>query len=414
MNETDRQGRRWLLRLQSALVLPIARGVYLLIALTCLVVVIGGIFYVVFLQASTVGQPKLVAVPPADQAGEPLLDASDRAVDLALVQARLEPPSAVRFNVTAGTLSAPPSEGQVLGHFVAETPNGLAPFPEGVSLIGGPDAELFERVSDGAVKRVGLAARAALVTELSAMLENIGEPTSRSFTVRVVARDKYGLASAPVELSFPLRLAPAPPPASAAASAPTVEPEPTPLQAIARDIARTVEPEVNPAHFAAYKVAEQVPGRCGTDASDQRFITNYRRAFDEVRPRLTASNVDAFYLGLCEAWESVLEQEAAEAEQLEEQYWAERQAAEYAREQALARNRDLMNQHERHVLEARARTWVTLSVIGGALGIFLSVALVLAFLALEGHSRAVRAAMEAMVKLTEQGRATAATTPSHP
>ena len=413
MNETEGQGRRWLLRLQSALVLPIARGVYLLIAMTCLVVVIGGILYVVFLQVSTVGQPALVAVPPADQAGEPLLDASDRAVDLALVQARLEPPSAVRFNVTAGTLSAPPSESQVLGHFVAETPNGLAPFPEGVSLIGGPDAELFERVRDGAGKRVGLAARAALVTELRDTLRDITEPTSRSFTVRVVARDTYGLPSAPAELSFALRLAPAPP-AAPATSAPTVEPEPTPLQAIARDIARTVEPEVNPAHFAAYKVAEQVPGRCGTKASDQRFLTNYRRAFDEVRPRLTASNVDAFYLGLCEAWQSVLAQEAAEAEQLQEEYWAARQAAEYAREQALARNRDLMNQHERRVLEAQAQSWVTLSVIGGALGIFLSVALVLAFLALEGHSRAVRAAMEAMVKLTEQGRATAASTGSHP
>lgn len=412
MSETDRQGRRWLLRLQSALVLPIARGVYLLIALTCLVVVIGGILYVVFLQASTVGQPTLVAVPPADQVSEPRVDASDRAVDLALVQARLEPPSAVRFNVTAGTLSAPPSEGQVLGHFVAETANGLAPFPEGVSLIGGPDAELFERVRDGAQKRVGLAARAALVNEIRDTLRDITEPTSRSFTVRVVARDTYGLASPPVELSFTLRLAPA------AASAPTVEPEPepepTPLQAIARDIARTVEPEVNPAHFAAYKVAEQVPGRCGTNASDQRFLANYRRAFDEVRPRLTASNVDAFYLGLCEAWQSVLEQEASEAEQLQEEYWAKRQAAEYAREQALAQNRDLMNQHERRVLEAQAQSWVTLSVIGGALGIFLTVALVLAFLALEGHSRAVRAAMEAMVKLTEQGRATTATTPSHP
>ena len=119
-------------------------------------------------------------------------------------------------------------------------------------------------------------------------------------------------------------------------------------------------------------------------------------------------------MGLCEAWQSVLEQESAEAERLQEQYWAERQAAEYAREQALTQNRDLMDQHQRHVLEAQAQTLVTLSVIGGALGIFLTVALVLAFLALEGHSRAVRAAMEAMVKLTEQGRATAASTPSHP
>jgi hypothetical protein len=110
----------------------------------------------------------------------------------------------------------------------------------------------------------------------------------------------------------------------------------------------------------------------------------------------------------------VLAQEEAASEQLRKQYWAERRQAEQARDQALARNRDLMNQHERRLLEAQAQTRLTLSVIGGALGIFLAVALVLAFLALEGHSRAVRAAMEAMVRLSEQGRATGTSMPSKP
>jgi TctA family transporter len=67
----------------------------------------------------------------------------------------------------------------------------------------------------------------------------------------------------------------------------------------------------------------------------------------------------------------------------------------------LAHNNELLRQHESRVSRARTQTAVTLSAVGGALTLFLSVALVLAFLAIEGHSRAIRTAMESMVRLTE-------------
>ena len=75
------------------------------------------------------------------------------------------------------------------------------------------------------------------------------------------------------------------------------------------------------------------------------------------------------------------------------------------RRRALAENQSRLQAHEAKVFAAKARSAVALSVIGGALAIFLSVALVLAFLAIEGHSRAVRAAMESLVRLSQEGKA---------
>ena len=64
MSDGDQPGRRWFLRMQSTYVLPLARGICLLIALACLIAAIGGIGYVVFLQASILAQPASVPVPP--------------------------------------------------------------------------------------------------------------------------------------------------------------------------------------------------------------------------------------------------------------------------------------------------------------------------------------------------------------
>ena len=404
MKESDRSGKRWFLQIQSTYVLPLARGIYLLIALACLLTVIGGVIFAVYLQTSIARQPSTVPVPTPYQGTATVGDTSAPEVDLAVIGNRLEPPTNIRFVVTARTITKPPVEGTVLGHFIADTPNMLAPFPEGVSILGGRDAELFERIRDPAQERIGLAARAALAAEIAEALLDIKEQTSQTFEVRVVARDKYGMTSVPTDLSFALKLGPAL--ASPAAPVPEAQaepqPEPTELQTIAREIARIVEPEVNPDHFAAYKTAVKVPGRCGTSDDDETFVSNYRRALEGMRPRLSASNVEAFYAGLCEAWKGVLEREAAERERAEQKQYAARRVADEARARAQAHNAQVLQEHSARVLDAKAQTAVAMSVIGGALAIFLLIALVLAFLAIEGHSRAVRAAMESMVRMTEE------------
>jgi hypothetical protein len=168
-------------------------------------------------------------------------------------------------------------------------------------------------------------------------------------------------------------------------------------------VARIVEPEVNPAHFAAYRTALQAPSRCGASDSDGFFIANYRRALEEVRPRLTAANVEALYSGLCDAWKEVLAQEAAAQAQFEQQRLAAQRAANEERERAQAQNYDLQRRHAAQVTEAKESTQQAMAVVGGALALFLTTALILAFLAIEGHSRAVRSAMEAMVQIAQGG-----------
>lgn len=404
MRDGSQSGRGWLLGVQSAFVLPLARGIFLLVALGCLIGVIGGTAYLVYLRASIASEPMEMPVPPPYQGSNPGVDRSKRVVDLAAIGTRLEAPANIRLSVTAGTITEPPKIGAVIGRFIADTPNSLAPFPDGVSLLGGRDAAFFDRVSDGHGQAVALAARPDLVAEIDAALSDIKQETNRTFQIRVVARDKYGITSAPVDLSFDLKLAPKPA-RTTETPAPQVQSEATELQRIAREIAQTIEPEVNPQHFSAYNAALVVPGRCGSSETDVSFLSNYRRALDEMRPRLTSANVEAFYTGLCDAWGAILEREQAELEHLRAEQAAARRQAEEVRYRAQAHNDELWGEHRAKVFAAEAQSAVTLSVIGGALAIFLSVALVLAFLAIEGHSRAVRTAMEAMVRLSQEAKA---------
>lgn len=408
MNETEGLGPRWLLRLQSAYVLPLARGIYLLLALGCLLAVIAGILFILYLQAATARGPALVQMPPPYRAAVPTAAVPEPGMDLGLVRTHLDPPSNIRFVVTTDALTAAPAEGTILGHFAADTPNGLAPFPDGISILGGRDADLFARVRDGAGQGIALAARPALAAEIAKALKDAKAGTSRPFEIRVVARDRFGSVSAPADISFALTLGYGPP---AVPPTPDTVPEATTteLQTLARDIARLLEPEVNPAHFSAYRTALQVPGRCGADDSDRNFLEGYRRALEEVRPRLTKANVEAFYTGLCEAWKKALQRQVEAQERVQQQQRAALQAADEARYAARTRNDELRQAHEAEVAAAKVQTVVTLSVVGGALAVFLALSLLLAFLAIEGHTRAVRAAMESMVRIAEEGRSTGST-----
>jgi hypothetical protein len=112
---------------------------------------------------------------------------------------------------------------------------------------------------------------------------------------------------------------------------------------------------------------------------------------------------------LCEAWKKALQRQADSQERAQQQQRAAQQAADEARYAARTRNDELRQAHEAEVAAAKVQTVVTLSVVGGALAVFLALSLLLAFLAIEGHTRAVRAAMESMVRIAEEGRSTGST-----
>lgn len=382
-------------RFPSVLVLPVARAIYLFIALISLVVVAGGIVFAVYLQLSTAGQPRTIPVPPPYQGSLSVPNPPLEALDLSVVGARLKPPTSIRFVVTAGVIATPPKQGTVLGYFVADTVNQIAAYPDGVSILGGTDAERFVRALDQKSNKAGLALTPMLASELAEALRDIKEEQQRSFQVRVVMRDQFGTSSAAEDVAFSLRLAPAP----AAGPEPKLDSmaEPTELQKIAGEVAKIVEPAMNPARVSAYAKAQLVPRRCGASDGDQIFLADYRRAVEDTRSKLNAANVDAFYTGLCDAWKEVLQTQAAAQEQAEQLARAERDQAEQARASAEEQNRYLQQQHAAWAYQATAYTGVTLSVIAGALGIFLCVSLVLAFLAIESHSRAVRLAIQTLV-----------------
>jgi hypothetical protein len=406
MKDSDGPGRRWFYIVQSMYVLPIARGIYLLIALVSLLAMIGGSVFAVYLQTSIASRPETIPVPPSYSGAAVTVDASARTVDLARVGARLGPPTNIRFVATTGIITEALGQSPVLGHFAADTPNQLAPYPDGVSILGGRDAELFERVLDKDRQMIGLAPREALAQEITEGLRDIKAPKSRTFEIRVIARDRYGITSTPTDLSFTIQFGPKL--GAGAQPQPAVQPEaqraPTELQKVAREIAQILEPTVNPAYFSAFEAAAKAPSRCGASDSDQTFIANYRRALNEVRSQLTASNVEAFYLGLCDAWKDALQREAAARDRAEQERQAERRRADEARERAQAHNNELLQRHADKVHQAQALTLQAVSVVGGALAIFLSISLVLAFLAIEGHSRAVRTAIESLARMSEERR----------
>ena len=383
------------LRILSGVVLPTARTVYLLVALGSLLTVLGGIVYILILQASTAGQPTTRPLPPAYSGPAPSANTSDIRPDPGLVSARLDPPSDIRFVVTTNVLTAPPPIGQALGRFQAATANGLAPYPDGISILGGPDAQLFERVAT-TNQGVALAPRAALVQQIGDALDGLNAETTRTYTLRVVARDRFGILSAPTDVSLSLRLAPKPTAPQQPEPA-RADPELTPIQVIARDIARIIEPEVNPDHFSAYRAAQEVPETCGADPQDREFLHIFSTAVTAHRDRLTAANIQAFYSGLCAVWADLAERREAAQEDADAAYEAAWQAAEQARDRVRSANDRAIAEHEARRNHATAQTLVTLSIVGGAFGLFLSVSLVLAFLAIENHSRAMRNAIEAVI-----------------
>jgi hypothetical protein len=364
---------------QGEIVLPTARTIYLAIACISLLACVIALLVALVFQMQSGRSASQVSVPG------PYV-AQVKPIDLGTVRARMSPPTGVRFVATQGIISSPIGDDTILGYFTAETPNGLASFPNDISILGGPDAPLFEPVGSsypGPGTHTALRPGPQLIAEIDAELSALTAPKARRFSLIAIARDAFGNASSPVTITFSIVYGPS----TAAAGAPAEHL--TELQRLARDIALMLDPTRIPPNYYMdlYQHALREPERCSVDATNYTFVAQYRQAFEQLRTALAPQNIDAFYEGVCDAWrQSVSNAQAAE------------QNANAARASAIARNMALEAEAAIGNSAAKALRDIALGVAGSALIAFITISLFLAFLAMENHSKAMREAVEILAK----------------
>jgi hypothetical protein len=363
--------------LQSELVLRTARGFYLIAALISLAAIVLAALVAVLAQGSTlrfaIDQPVPNVNPPQTEA-----------IVVEDVAARLVPPQNLRFVQDPQIISFSVVEGQALGYFEAQTPNRLAFYPDDFDVVGGEHASLFQLSRHPGSGRAGLRASAALAQALNAAQAGLSTTAQQQYSLRVIARDQVGQVSQPADLTITLLLGPpgaAPPQPQAPAAAPLTD-----LQALAREIALVVDPAQTDVFFDTVRSALRTPRLCGAENSPE-FVAQYRRGFEGVRDSINQANVSLFYRGVCDAWANAIARGEA-------RYMQERAAA----DEIIARNLAARIALEGQKMMARMVRNVAIGIAGTALAIFLTVALFLAFLAMEGHSKALREAVEAIAQ----------------
>ena len=180
-------------------------------------------------------------------------------------------------------------------------------------------------------------------------------------------------------------LAYGPPQAAPAPEQPRAAELPAELLAIAEGIAVKADPQRTDVYFETKRRALSLPDECGTTAQDGAFIAQYRLAFDHARPRLTATNVGPFFAGMCQAWGDAVQRGTDAAAQSQAE-----------RAKVIAHNFTERAKLALQKAVAKQIRNVALFFMLAAFAAFLTVALLLAFLAMEGHSRALRAAVESL------------------
>ena len=364
-------------RVQSDLVLRTARGFYLIVACISLGLILLGVIVAVIAHATTyrftLDQPVPEVRPPQAEA-----------IALEDVAARLSAPHNLRFVQDPPVIDFVISAGQPLGYFEADTPNGLPSYPNDFELVGGEHAGFFSFDRHPGNRRSGLRATAALAEHINGHRANLTTTAAQQLNIQVVARDSAGQRTQPTDITVSLLIGP--PGSAPPEPAPTQAPAdaPTPLQALAREVALAIDPNQTDVYFDVLRRALQTPRRCGARDSDE-FVTQYRRGFEHVRGALNANNVDLFFRGVCDAWTNAIARGEA-------RYNEEQAAANAIAQRNLERRMELEGQK----ILARTVRNISLGVVGSALLAFLTVALFLAFLAMEGHSKALRDAVEAI------------------
>lgn len=358
---------------QSLWVLPAARRLYLVGAIiavgaTLLGVVIALAFQLLSLKgADTEAVPEATAVAPSP-------------IDLAALDKLFQGPTDI--STATFQLIRPVQAGAPVARLSAQSRAGVASFPEGYQLIGGRDAELVLDARDpyesGGTILVATERYAAM---LNAVPE--GTTTTRTLQIRVVATDRNGSVSRPATLEF----APSFDPPKPAAQTQVEEiGGPESLRAIATILASIAAQRGTPEWFDAFDYAMKQPDRCGA-VNNEAFIKEYDRSLRHLKPKLTATNLRTFYSGVCNAWQEQINAArlaGAEAERARMEVIARNMAAETTAAVAQSASRGVRN--------------TALAFAAAAVSFFMTVALFLAFLAIEGHSNAVREAVQIMAR----------------
>ena len=387
MADVGRESRGRGTRLQGDFILFAARTLYFWAACVVFVAAVAGLVAIAYFEVIVWKPVPLVNVPPPYKA-------QPGRIDLDVMEEHLAPPKNLHFKVLIEYIDQPLGGIEPIGYFAADTPNGLAEHPDDFQVVDGGDSEFFELVEGGyrlanGQRRTALRPADALVRDINELLWVVEESQTREFEITVYARDVYGIVSGPQTVNFTLEFGPPKVTVADTAMPDGTESEEgiSELQRLAAEIALVVDPGKTPDYFQAYGRAVELPQRCGARSSDDEFVSNYRLAFERVRSDLAASNIEAFYTGVCEAWR-----------QYRDVQRRERQKAEAARNEARADNhRRLANAEVDRVWAATNRNF-TLMFVGSAIALFMVISLFLAFLAIESHSRAIRRASEVLAE----------------
>jgi hypothetical protein len=211
MEPREMAGAQIFNRLSGFFLIPIAKIIYAVIAIVCLLAIVGGLIFIIYLQASTAMRPETVPVPPPYHEPNPNASLpSNQKMDINIVKNKISPPSKIKFINTIGLINAQLRPNIIIGYFVAETANEIAPYPDGLSIIGGHDAEKFERAFDQRSQKAGLAPTVALLNELNNSINSIKQEQTKKFSIRVVMRDRFGMVSVPEDVTVEIKVAPPP------------------------------------------------------------------------------------------------------------------------------------------------------------------------------------------------------------
>jgi hypothetical protein len=341
-----------------------------------------GLLLALYFQSLIWKGPDHVAVPPEARAAPLVLGP-------AAVDDRIKPPGNVRVSVTHPVVDESLKPQDILGYLQADTANGLARFPVGVDILGGRDSALFDR-RDGGTQGTALLPTQALIDQVKAALTGGKGQSGHEFVLVIVARDAYGIPSQVANAEFALTYA-----HEALPATPSVQPSITAtrqiseLEQLAREIALVVVgQEGSVAYQRVFDRAFREPTFCGTSQDDTEFVGSYRNIFNHARPQITGTNLPAFFDGICDEWRRASAERARIIRD-----------AEVARRAAISTNENADYRYAFEAASAWAARNLTLIVVGGALGGFTVLCVVLAFLALENHSKTMREAMSVIAQV---------------
>lgn len=381
------QGPSWD-RLQSVWLLPAARRIYIVGSFAAV-----GVALLAILAALVFHLLSTVTAPQHNVPEEKRVEVAPFAP--ANADALVTPPSNVR--VITQRLVAPVRPGDVIGRFRADSSNHLVSF----DIVGGLSAELVSQQTEflpvpgnPAAATTVRGGELRVTAEMARRLAGVDPdaPQDPLIALRVFATDTAGNASPPRNLNF--RLAYVAPGPAAAQLQPSGENQDQiedisgspALRPTAGLLARRAAEPGTPEYFEAYQRAMQLPAQCDADGNDT-FIKAYVAAAARAAPRIHSQNFGSFLGGLCDLWDAQITQAAT----------VEREAN-AARAAIIARNADAeMRSLEGRAEAVRSRN-TAFTVAGSAIAFFMVIALFLAFMAIEGHSKALRDALQAIAR----------------